>query len=282
MSNVQSRVLPSSKALRSLVLSLAVTALCTGSALAQSGSLFSRGNSGNEAGEETLSARTQVRLDSLSRSLAEATGRIETLEGALAQQTEETKRLTQMVDTLGATLSQLKAGGPAPVTDTPEQALGPVVDGGRVELTSPSGDKSDLFTAPTPPPLSPDVWLTNAQTALQGGNYQGAEANLTQLIWLYPTSPQASEGRWLLGEARYVQAAWGSAAQAYVDYLKVSPQGPRASEALLRLAGVFRQLGDTNQRCLALAEFKRRTPKPDPTLKARADAEIARMSCTTP
>jgi TolA-binding protein len=69
------------------------------------------------------------------------------------------------------------------------------------------------------------------------------------------------------------------AAAAYVDYLKVTPQGPRASEALIRLAGAFRQLGDNRQRCVALSEFKRRTPRPDATLKARADGEIARMPC---
>jgi TolA-binding protein len=221
--------------------------------------------------QETLSARTLVRLEQLSRELSETVGRVEALEGALAAQKAENERLITLMDLSRAS---------APSGDLSAKASSEVA---QLAATAPAVAVAEapLFSAPTPPPLSPAIMLTNAQTALQSGSYPVAEANLTQLIWTHPTSPEASEGRWLLGEARYVQTAWGNAAQAYVDYLKVSPQGPRATEALLRLAGAFRQLGDNRQRCVALAEFKRRAPRPDATLKARADGEIARMACPT-
>jgi TolA-binding protein len=93
--------------------------------------------------------------------------------------------------------------------------------------------------------------------------------------------PEGIEGRWLLGETRFVQSAWGPAAEAYLSYLEAAPQGGRASESLVRLAGAFGQLGNAKLRCSALDEFKRRTPNPDPTLKARADAEVARSPCPT-
>jgi TolA-binding protein len=222
--------------------------------------------------QETLSARTLVRLEQLSRELTETIGRVETLEGAVAAQKAENERLITLLDMVRAhnvnaqPAGDLSAKASSAIT---QEMAAPVV-------TAPA---TAMFTPPTPPALTPAIMLTNAQTALQSGSYPIAEANLSQLIWVYPASPEASEGRWLLGEARFVQASWGTAAQAYVDYLKVSPQGPRASEALVRLAGAFRQLGDNRQRCVALAEFKRRTPRPDPTLKARADGEIARMTC---
>jgi TolA-binding protein len=227
---------------------------------------------------DTLSARTLVRLDQLSRQLSEATGRIEALEAASAAQKAENTRLAGLLD--AARAAQVApvpapASAPAPVVET--RAM--TADQAAAIMATPQSAETGMFVAPTPPPIVPAIMLTNARTALQGGNYPVAEANLTQLIWVYPASPEASEGRWLLGETRFVQSAWGTAAQAYVDYLKASPQGPRASEALLRLAGSFRQLGDNRQRCIALAEFKRRTPRPDPTLKARADGEIARMTC---
>jgi TolA-binding protein len=225
---------------------------------------------------ETLSARTLVRLEQISRELVEAIGRIEALEGALASQQSQTERLitlTDMVRSSNENAAQILA------EPTAEGVAGTADLAPSAAPLKASTAQADMFIAPAPPPIPANVFLTNAQTALQGGNYTVAEANLTQMIWLYPASPEASEGRWLLGEARYVQTAWGTAAQAYVDYLKVSPQGPRANEALLRLAGVFRQLGDNRQRCVALTEFKRRAPRPDATLKARADAEIARMTC---
>jgi TolA-binding protein len=228
--------------------------------------------------QDTLSARTLVRLDQLSRQLSEATGRIEALEAVTAAQKAENERLAGLLDaTRAAQAAPPSAPAPAPVVE----AKAMTIDQAAALMATPPSAEMGMFVAPTPPPIAPAIMLTNARTALQSGNYLVAEANLTQLIWVYPASPEASEGRWLLGEARYVQSAWGTAAQAYVDYLKASPQGPRATEALLRLAGSFRQLGDNRQRCVALAEFKRRAPRPDPTLKARADGEIARMTCPT-
>jgi TolA-binding protein len=224
--------------------------------------------------QETLSARTLVRLEQISRELTETIGRVEALEGALVSQKAENERLVALLD--GARSSPT---APEAKVEGLSAAPAPVA---QAEVSGNQAPSVAMFTPPTPPPLSPAIMLTNAQTALQMGSYQGAEANLTQLIWTHPASPEAAEGRWLLGEARFVQSAWGPAAISYVDYLKVTPQGPRASEALIRLAGAFRQLDDNRQRCLALAEFKRRTPRPDPTLKARADGEIARMTCPTP
>jgi TolA-binding protein len=223
---------------------------------------------------DTLSARTLVRLDQLSRQLNDATGRIETLEAALGAQKSESERLAGLLDATRAAQVAAAPNGEAKAISAEQAATIMATPAAPPVVAS-----TDMFTPPRPPPIAADIMLTNARSALQSGNYTVAEANLTQLIWVYPSSPEASEGRWLLGEARYVQSAWGTAAQAYVDYLKASPQGPRANEALLRLAGSFRQLGDNRQRCIALSEFKRRTPRPDPTLKARADGEIARMTC---
>lgn len=219
--------------------------------------------------QETLSARTLIRLEQLTRELSETIGRVEALEAGNTAQKNEIERLTTLIDLSRA--SQIAA----PATDAIPTAVPEAVQTPAEPVTG----ETQLFAVPTPPPIAAAIMLVNAQTALQSGSYSVAEANLTQLIWVYPASPEASEGRWLLGEARFVQASWGTAAQAYVDYLKASPQGPRASEALLRLAGAFRQLGDNRQRCVALAEFKRRAPRPDATLKARADGEIARMIC---
>jgi TolA-binding protein len=222
--------------------------------------------------QETLSARTLVRLEQLTRELSETIGRVEALEASVIAQKAENERLVSLLDMARAGQAGKDMSAIASEPSPQPTAAAPAAVAQQVPQTT-------MFAAPTPPPLSPPIMLTNAQTALQSGGYQLAEANLTQLVWVHPASPEASEGRWLLGEARYVQGAWGTAAQAYVDYLKASPQGPRASEALLRLAGAFRQLGDNRQRCVALAEFKRRAPRPDATLKARADSEIARMAC---
>lgn len=253
------------------------TSVLAGALIALAGSAFAQTPASTPAAPpiiaqatETLSARTQIRLDQLTRELSEATGRIEALEAAVMAQKSENERLARLMD-------EARANVVAAATTT-EPVLSQT-EAAELMATPATALAQEMFVVAAPPPMAASVFLQNAQTALQSGNYAVAEANLTQLIWVHSASAEASEGRWLLGEARFVQAAWGTAAQAYVDYLKVSPNGSRATEALLRLAGSFRQLGDNRQRCVALAEFKRRAPRPDATLKARADAEIARMAC---
>jgi TolA-binding protein len=220
---------------------------------------------------EPISARLIIRLEQVERQAAELTGRIEVLEALLAKQQANQDRLVQELEAERA------------------NQLAVIVTGSRVaEMTtvesSPDApqDAQALVGDEAPaPPAGPESLFTAAQLALQRGDYLTAESNLTNLVANFPTAPEGIEGRWLLGEARFVQSAWGPAAEAYLSYLEAAPQGRRASESLVRLAGAFGQLGNAKMRCSALVEFKRRTPNPDPTLKARADAEVARSPCPT-
>ncbi len=222
---------------------------------------------------EPISARLIIRLEQVERQAAELTGRIEVLEAMLAKQQASQDRLVQELEAERANKSAVIVSGSRAAEMT------------TVESSPAAPQDAPAFVgdeAPAPPPLAgPDSLFTFAQLALQRGDYLTAESNLTNLVANFPTAPEGIEGRWLLGEARFVQSAWGPAAEAYLSYLDAAPQGRRASESLVRLAGAFGQMGNAKLRCSALAEFRRRTPNPDPTLKARADAEVARSPCPT-
>ena len=220
---------------------------------------------------EPISARLIIRLEQVERQAAELTGRIEVLEALLAKQQANQDRLVQELEAERANQSAV------------------IVSGSRVaEMTTvesspdaPQDAQASVGDEAPAPPAGPESLFTAAQLALQRGDYLTAESNLTHLVANFPTAPEGIEGRWLLGEALCVQSAWGPAAEAYLSYLEAAPQGKRASESLVRLAGAFGQLGNAKMRCSALVEFKRRTPNPDPTLKARADAEVSRSPCPT-
>ena len=222
---------------------------------------------------EPISARLIIRLEQVERQAAELTGRIEVLEALLAKQQAGQDRLVQELEAERANkLAVIVSGSRAAEMTTVESSPAAPQDaqvlvGDEAPATAPPPGAESLFTA--------------AQLALQRGDYLTAESNLTNLVANFPTAPEGIEGRWLLGEARFVQSAWGPAAEAYLSYLDAAPQGRRASESLVRLAGAFGQMGNAKLRCSALVEFKRRTPNPDPTLKARADAEVARSPCPT-
>ncbi|GIU67000.1 tetratricopeptide repeat protein [Candidatus Phycosocius spiralis] len=212
--------------------------------------------------DEPATTRLIIRLDQLERQVTELTGRIELLEAELANQKaiqaqkqldEETKRAHQ-----------------------------DLADHPQASSTSDPAEQDKTTIAPqTAPEMeeTADFLFKAAQQELTRGDYGNAETKLTSLLLRFPEDPQAVEARWLLGEVLFVQSAWGPAVEAYLAYLKAAPQGQRASEAFIRLAGAFGQLGNEKMRCQALAQYQRQTTKPDATLKARADAEIARKPC---
>lgn len=222
---------------------------------------------------EPISARLIIRLEQVERQAAELTGRIEVLEAELTKQQASHHQLVQELEAERASQQAISvAAARAAEMTTVENS--PAVAQEAPALVG------DAAPAPAPPP-SAEALLHAAQLALQRGDYLTAETNLKSLVTNFPAAPEGIEGRWLLGEARYVQSAWGPAAEAYLSYLDAAPQGRRASESLVRLAGAFGQMGKAKMRCSALGEYKRRTPNPDPTLKARADAEMARSPCPT-
>ncbi|OYU77946.1 MAG: hypothetical protein CFE32_03710 [Alphaproteobacteria bacterium PA3] len=221
---------------------------------------------------EPISARLIIRLEQVERQAAELTGRIEVLESELAKQQASHAQLVRELEAeranqLAVTVSGARAASVTTVESSP---------------AAPQEAQGLVDEAPAPaPPAGAQALLGAAQLALQRGDYLSAENNLNNLVTNFPTAPEGIEGRWLLGESRFVQSAWGPAAEAYLSYLDAAPQGKRASESLVRLAGAFGQMGNAKMRCSALVEYKRRTPNPDSTLKARADAEAARSPCPT-
>ncbi|MFM1976442.1 MAG: hypothetical protein RL145_1288 [Pseudomonadota bacterium] len=223
---------------------------------------------------EPISARLIIRLEQVERQAAELTGRIEVLEAELSQQRARHAQLMRELEAERANKVALAKADPATVESSGAEPSA------AQALTNEMPAAAAASVEAAPPP-SAEALFNAAQLALQRGDYLTAESNLNSLVTNFPAAPEGVEGRWLLGEARFVQSAWGPAAEAYLSYLDAAPQGRRASESLVRLAGAFGQMGNPKMRCQALAEFKRRTPSPDPTLKARADAEVARSPCPT-
>jgi TolA-binding protein len=211
------------------------------------------------------SARLTTRMDLLDRQITELTGRIEMLEAELAAQKALQAQKLREEEALRASLA-LPAQTNVNATQAPSDPAAQEEPAAEAQVAPEAAETGEqLFQA--------------AQQGLARGDYGGAEAKLTRLLAQFPDGPEALEARWLLGEARFVQSAWGPAAEAYLAYLNAAPQGKRASEALIRLAGAFGQLGNEKMRCSALAQYQRQTTKPDATLKARADAEMARSPC---
>lgn len=147
-------------------------------------------------------------------------------------------------------------------------------------IPTPATAKAAMAPPPTAIVKPAPILLSEAKLMLQRSEFASAETHLKLLTESYPDAGETPEGLWLLGETRFVQKAYNSAALAYVAYLGKAPNGPRVSDSLLRLSSSFREIGDNRQRCLAFKEYQKRTPNPTPLQTARANAELAKGPCS--
>lgn len=236
-------------------------------------------------------SRALARIEQLEAQQAELTGRVEQLEAenrALRNRLDAVQAGTaapQTADRPSASDTAVAASGPEETPAEEAAAANAVGTGDAPSATGEAPATEDAAPAAPPAPTFeiPDepavVMIGSARLDLQRGDYLRAEARLVRMIELWPEAPETPEARWLLGESRFVTRAWGPATDAYVGYLRATPNGPRTPEVLLRLAATFRELGDARQRCVALERFGRAAPNPPPGLAARAEAERARGTC---
>jgi tol-pal system protein YbgF len=219
--------------------------------------------------------RMNQRVDELENTIRELTGRLEEAEREtrLAQQANERlgKQFEALSNELAAVENRFKAGEQEKATPAPAEAAA-----GAPPLPAASPPTGATVSAPQ---SGPSPAFMAAMGKLNAGDYQGAEAGFRGFLLDAPEGAEASDARFWLGEALYVQGAYGEAAQAYVSLLRANPNAARAPDALVKLAASLRQIDQPAQACAAIGEFRKRFPKATPTLKGRADAEFTRSAC---
>lgn len=272
---------------------------------------------GAEENAKEFATRTLVKIDALETQLRDLTNIVERLDKDLAAQKAENQRLAKIIDENSAKLSQLTNDKPikeeiAPKTDEkkpdekkPDESAPvnpPIVEKTEVKeekpLTppivtptpTPTPAPAPIIAPPPPPPPPPPVakvltapeLLASAKLSIQNSEYERAKGNLKTLIDNHGKTTEGIEALWLNGELSFMSKDWLGAAQNYVAYLKIAPNGPRVSDVLIRLASSYREMGDNRQRCLALNAYTERTPNPNAIQKSRASDEFAKGACPKP
>lgn len=254
---------------------------------------------------DNASARALVRLERLEAELRAMTDRVERLEAETRQLREDNARLaasagsiavaadTTAPDSVPGSGTSSDATVPVMASATPGEAGGPSapaetgVTAVAASAATPPAPATNPATTPAVAPstariaslpdgATPVSALRDARLSLQTRDYPAAERSLAALVSTWPDALEADEGRWLLGETRFVQQSWGPAAEAYVAYLGRAPEGRRVPEIYIRLAGVFRNVGDEAQRCRALNAFRDTFPDAGPVMQARYTEEASR------
>ena len=114
---------------------------------------------------------------------------------------------------------------------------------------------------------------------LEAGDYAGAETALSQYLQFNPDAPDVGEINYWLGEALYVRGQFNSAASSFIASMRAAPQGPKAPDALVKLAASLREVGQTAEACNALASFDGQFPAASQLARDKAAREAARTGC---
>ncbi|MEM8986752.1 MAG: tol-pal system protein YbgF [Pseudomonadota bacterium] len=231
--------------------------------------------------DDQSASRILVQLADLQREIARITGDLEELR---FEQRQTSARLEKfMADTefrlqgMGAAPGAgglQPAGAPQSLTgDAPSPAASgptPLGAGGA----QPSGVPANVQL-----PDGADAAFDYAYGLLLRGDYNSAEAGLSQFLDTYPNHPKAPEAQHRLGEIFFVRGDYAGAAAAFLKNVQDNPQSGRAPESLLRLGMALAQLGEKGEACKTFNALPGRYPNASENLLQRAETEKARAGC---
>lgn len=240
---------------------------------------------------DPVAERLLQRMDALDYQIRELTSETERL-------SFENRRLRDQVEALEAELEAARA----PAID-PEAAdwMNEGVEGGgfvaaenadgeRVAIVDPDDPFAEARAAATgalggdatplaPPQADPAQLYQDARGRMLDGDFAGAQSGFESFLTDNPGHPQAGEAQYWLGETFFVQGSFDESASAYIASLRAQPNGPKAPDALVRLAASLHGLGRSQDACDTLARFGRQFPNAPAESRERAARESVRANC---
>ncbi|HEY0524769.1 MAG TPA: tol-pal system protein YbgF [Stellaceae bacterium] len=133
--------------------------------------------------------------------------------------------------------------------------------------------------AETMPSGQPITAYDEAFGRLRAADYAGAATMLRRFVETYPNDPLATNAQYWLGEVYLQRGDYGGAASAFADAYARRPDGPRAGDALFKMAAALGRDGRPGDACGALDRLRRDFPLASARLGTTLDAERHRNSC---
>lgn len=114
---------------------------------------------------------------------------------------------------------------------------------------------------------------------LNQGDFSGSQSAFIQYLEFNPDAADQGDVYFWLGETYYAKGGFADAADSYIASMRAAPNGPFAPEAMVRLAGTARALGNTPMACQTLASFPAQYPGATPDVREKARVESTRSGC---
>ncbi|PTQ75788.1 tol-pal system protein YbgF [Celeribacter persicus] len=219
-------------------------------------------------------ADTLQRVDLMEAALANLTAKLEALEFRIDRVVKDG---TNQLDDLNFRLCELESG--CDVGNLPP--LTPL--GGEAATTG----ASDMIVAGpgTEPPMEGggEFAMTEqsdfdaAKALYDEGQYQASADAFATFAQTYTGGYLTAEAHYMRGEALTAAGDTANAARAYLDSFSGNPEGERAPDALLKLAGALGKLGQTDKACVMYGEVGTRFP--GSTAASQAQTEARGFGC---
>lgn len=251
---------------------------------------------------DPVAEQLMVRMDALENEMRDLRGTIEELEFQNRRMRQELERLGRDVEGLmsgpgagGSYGDDEMAGGPASAGQNSGRSGGPADLTGNYAVTNPEDPYAEERAAATRPlggpgtrtgadaamaPVrDPNTLYAEAEGRLLDGDFYGAQEGFETFLSEYPEHERADEAQFWLGETYFINSDYAEAADAYIASLRADGRGPKAPDALVRLASSLSNLGRDNDACQTLGRFSNQFPNANADARARANREATRIGC---
>lgn len=252
--------------------------------------------------EETLltgdpaAVRLQERVDTLEGALTRLTGDLEAVMRDNRDLKEEVSLLRRQLQLGAGEFSGDFTGDLTGDPDAPTRLGGPTAlggGGGGVAESDPGYYGDDPFAAAKSQatgvlgtqtavvlPNDPGQALEMAKGLLVRGAFADAEVAFAQLIATFPDAPQLGEALFWQGETHFLRDDFEAAKNLYIEALREAPKGPRAPDAMVKLAAALTKIGVPNEACRTLDAFDQTFPSADVAIRSKARRQREAAACT--
>lgn len=149
---------------------------------------------------------------------------------------------------------------------------------GEATPTYPAADGGALATASNSG-LGPEDAYDAAMNQLKRGQFDAAEADLSNFLQRYPTHNLAGNAQYWLGETYYVRGAYRQAAEAFLVGYTTYSGSSKAPDSLLKLGMTLSALGQRDQACATLGQLRQQFPSASQAVTQRAEMERGKAGC---
>lgn len=161
---------------------------------------------------------------------------------------------------------------PVPYDPTPNYGTNPTIISGPPSVSQQTIGVQDSYQDLASLPAS------GKQKMLEG-RFLEAQSDFKTYLGAIPDAADAGEVNFWLGESHYVQGQFTDAASAYIQSMKKAPNGIKAPDAMVKLAGALRELGKKAEACQTLDSFPAQYPNAAAIIRQKVRDELARTGC---